>query len=278
MKFKKSRAEYITNIVLFSHVCILIFLIVSLGFINYGWSSNRKGYDYLFYGIDNFPLLAFQASLSYYLNFNELIPLSLVISLEVVKIIQTAFINYDTELCSITSDQQGKCLNFTLHEDLGAIKHIFTDKTGTLTCNKLTFRGLSIGFQDRATKFENKDDEVLMKDIRSLIEDQSQKMQSEYEIMPDIKTMKNQAQLLITGIALCNEVVVVQTKNGPEYHGQSTDEINLLDMAKRSGYEMIKRVNDDIQLRLPDREEDVNFKILQKFDFNSDRKRMSVIV
>ena len=49
-------------------------------------------------------------------------------------------------------------------------------------------------------------------------------------------------------------------------------------MAKRSGYEMIKRVNDDIQLRLPDREEDFDFKILQKFDFNSDRKRMSVIV
>ena len=63
----------------------------------------------------------------------------------------------------------------------------------------------------------------------------------------------------MTGIALCNEVVVVQTKNGIEYHGQSTDEINLLDMAKRAGYEMIRRVNDEIKLRIPDREEDVNY-------------------
>ena len=155
MKFKKSRAEFITNIVLVVHILILGALIFSMGFANYFWSINRESYDYLFYGITNFPLFSFEAGLSYYLLFNQLIPMSLVISLEIVKILQTAFINYDAEFCSLTQDQQGKCLNFTLHEDLGAVKHIFTDKTGTLTCNKLTFRGVSIGLENEACYFEN---------------------------------------------------------------------------------------------------------------------------
>ena len=84
--------------------------------------------------------------------------------------------------------------------------------------------------------------------------------------------------MLLMNIALCNDVVVVQTKNGTEYHGSSTDEITLLDMAKRCGYEMIRRVNDNIYLKTPGSSEEVMYRVIQKFEFNSDRKRMSVIV
>ena len=48
-------------------------------------------------------------------------------------------------------------------------------------------------------------------------------------------------------------------------------------MAKKCGYEMMKRLNDIIYLRTPDGVEQV-YKVIQKFEFNSDRKRMSVIV
>ena len=49
-------------------------------------------------------------------------------------------------------------------------------------------------------------------------------------------------------------------------------------MAKRCGYEMIRRINDNIYLKTPGSEEEMMYKVIQKFEFNSDRKRMSVIV
>ena len=59
MKFKRSRAEYITNVVLVAHVLILIVLIISMGFANYFWSYNHQNYEYIFYGVTNYPLFAF---------------------------------------------------------------------------------------------------------------------------------------------------------------------------------------------------------------------------
>ena len=57
------------------------------------------------------------------------------------------------------------------------------------------------------------------------------------------------AHLLFLNIGLCNDVVVIESKRGPEYHGSSTDEIALLEMARKCGYVMTKRFNDNIFLR-----------------------------
>jgi P-type E1-E2 ATPase len=37
-----------------------------------------------------------------------------------------------------------KCQTLNLHEDLGTIEYVFSDKTGTLTQNELLFRSVSI--------------------------------------------------------------------------------------------------------------------------------------
>ena len=42
-------------------------------------------------------------------------------------------------------DQPCVCMNKSLHEDLGRVKMIFTDKTGTITENKLEFFSCIIG-------------------------------------------------------------------------------------------------------------------------------------
>jgi len=50
-------------------------------------------------------------------------------------------------------------LDFSIHEELGDVDYVFTDKTGTLTANILTFQGCSLDGQAYSvTKEDSKRD------------------------------------------------------------------------------------------------------------------------
>ena len=59
----------------------------------------------------------------------------MIITLEMVKIIQSYFISSDIDLYSAYKDRYASVFSSNLNEDLGQIDHIFIDKTGTLTSN-----------------------------------------------------------------------------------------------------------------------------------------------
>ena len=82
---------------------------------------------------------------------------------------------------------------------------------------------------------------------------------------------------MFLNLCLCNDIVVVNNHGVEEYHGQSTDEITLLNFMKQVDYSMVKRTNNGITLKTVN-EETVEYRVLEKFEFSSDRKRMSVIV
>lgn len=66
-------------------------------------------------------------------RFQNIVPISLYISVEVVRGCQALFIYFDSEICYKKTDQPAIARNFTLSDDLGQIEYIFSDKTGTLT-------------------------------------------------------------------------------------------------------------------------------------------------
>ena len=81
----------------------------------------------------------------YFILLNTLIPISLVVSIEFVKLIQTPFIQHDIGMYDEESLKQCKCLSMTLHEELASINYVFADKTGTLTSNIMQFKACTIG-------------------------------------------------------------------------------------------------------------------------------------
>ncbi|KAG5458453.1 MAG: hypothetical protein BJ554DRAFT_1314, partial [Olpidium bornovanus] len=78
--------------------------------------------------------------LTFLILFNNLIPISLIVAMEVVKYQQAALINSDLDMYYEKTDTPALARTSSLVEELGQIEYIFSDKTGTLTCNIMEFR------------------------------------------------------------------------------------------------------------------------------------------
>lgn len=76
-----------------------------------------------------------QTWITFLILFNNLVPISLYISLEFVKTIQAYFISQDLMMFYSPLNLPALARTSNINEDLGQIEHIFTDKTGTLTRN-----------------------------------------------------------------------------------------------------------------------------------------------
>jgi len=73
-----------------------------------------------------------------------MIPISLYISMELVRVGQAYFMIRDSEMYDEASNSRFQCRALNINEDLGQVKYVFSDKTGTLTENKMEFQCASI--------------------------------------------------------------------------------------------------------------------------------------
>jgi phospholipid-translocating ATPase len=84
---------------------------------------------------------------TWFIILSQMVPISLLVSTELVKFGQAVFIAWDNLMYYAPNDKEAVVLSSQLNEDLGQIEYIFTDKTGTLTQNKMEFRVGYVGIE-----------------------------------------------------------------------------------------------------------------------------------
>lgn len=314
--FKRTHIDELTNkLVIF----ILGFLAVLLVFSFIGSLVFEEVYgeDFQVYvpyateGIvaDSPVRIAFLQILSNLVILNTFVPISLYVSVEVIRLGQSFFINWDRKMYYEPNDVPAVARTTTLNEELGQIEYIFSDKTGTLTQNIMNFSKCSINGKKYGDLPEDDTDESKEVSVaHSLNNDEStevSKTKSGGIVLepvdlswnsyaePDFKyydeaLVKNcrdeekDCYHFFRLIALCHTVIssVPEGKSPQalEYNAQSPDEAALVSAARNFGYVFLDRTPCSIILKMTNRNEEVEYTLLHILDFNNVRKRMSVIV
>ena len=166
---KKSHLEQIVNLLIIFILLLQLLLCVISSIFNLFWYKNNEEkaqYLKMKNWMKNKYFSSFISFWTYLLLLNTMIPISLIVSIEIVKFCQSLLINWDIEMYSLIKERFSHCNSCSLNEELGQIKYIFSDKTGTLTSNKLEFIACAIGnefFGMTNEELENKDGKTLSK-------------------------------------------------------------------------------------------------------------------
>ena len=76
---------------------------------------------------------------------SNLVPISMLVTIETVRFLQAYFIMWDIDMCDPKTGVQAFVHSSSLNESLGMVNYVFTDKTGTLTQNCMEFKKVSFG-------------------------------------------------------------------------------------------------------------------------------------
>ena len=153
---KQSHLEEMVNwLIKVIFIAQLVFCFL-MGALSSAWNAVYADTTTVYLGTPkNSPLTGIISFFSFLLLLNTMIPISLIVTIEIVKYFQGYFMNNDIKMFSNAKEKFVKVNSCSLNEELGQIKYVFSDKTGTLTSNKLEFKAAAIGSEIYGISDEN---------------------------------------------------------------------------------------------------------------------------
>ncbi|KAK6315898.1 hypothetical protein J4Q44_G00134220 [Coregonus suidteri] len=282
--FKRTSIDRLMNVLvlnIFGFLAIMC-LILAIGNGIWEYQDGSKFAAFLPKGV-NAPFSAFLTFWSYIIILNTVVPISLYVSVEIIRLGNSFYIDWDRKMYYPKSDTPAEARTTTLNEELGQIKYIFSDKTGTLTQNIMTFNKCSINgksygelldFSGQRVEINEKTEKVdfswnNLADPKFCFHDHS--------LVEVVREGNPEVQAFFRLLALCHTVMPEEKKEGELYYqAQSPDEGALVTAARNFGFVFRSRTPESITVM--EMEELVTYELLAVLDFNNVRKRMSVIV
>lgn len=245
--------------------------------------------------------------------YQSLVPVSLYITIEIIKTAQAFFVYSDIGMYYDKLDYPCTPKSWSISDDLGQIEYVFSDKTGTLTQNlmelkKCTINGVSYGRAytealaglrkrqgydvetEAAIERESiaKDREVMIDNLRRIFPGSS-KYDEELsfvstDFVDDLTNTTNQKQKesnehFMLALALCHSVLIEEDPKDPTkslLKAQSPDEAALVGTARSLGFSFVGNTKKGLLIDIQGTTKE--YQVLNTLEFNSTRKRMSAII
>uniref|UniRef100_A0A5F9CQ64 Phospholipid-transporting ATPase n=1 Tax=Oryctolagus cuniculus TaxID=9986 RepID=A0A5F9CQ64_RABIT len=286
--FKQTHVDRLMNILVLWIFLFLIVMCLMLA-IGHGIWENKIGYYFqIFLPWENYVSSSFVSSLfifwSYFIVLNTMVPISLYVSVELIRLGNSYYINWDQKMFYAPKNTPAQARTTTLNEELGQVKYVFSDKTGTLTQNIMIFHKCSINGTLYGDVIDKTGEKVAVSEVSEYKIDFAYNKLADPKFSFYDKTLVEAVtkgdpwvHLFFLSLSLCHTVMSEEKVEGElVYQAQSPDEGALVTAARNFGFVFRSRTSETITV--VEMGETRVYQLLAILDFNNVRKRMSVIV
>ena len=249
-------------------------------------------YDYIFIHYNdknkrgNKAIKILKYFIIFFIDYYQIIPISLYVVMEIIKLYQNILISYDFEIYDLINDKPAESRDTGLIEQLGQIDFLFSDKTGTLTLNQMQFKKCFINGKIYGAEKESNECTDAVYSINGdmsayeLLIGAIKNSNEQQEISSDpyiVKKEKIWVERFFLLLCVCNEVFPTLKNDKICYQSTSPDDIALVKGAQQLGFEFQYRNYNNLTIKNYINHNNYNFEILISIPFNSNRKRMTVL-
>ncbi|XP_053713455.1 phospholipid-transporting ATPase IC [Synchiropus splendidus] len=279
LRVKRTQTEKVLNRVVIGIVLsiLLVSLLMAIGSGVFSYRGTRETDAWTVLVVNGNPVYTgFLDFWSYIILLSPAMPISLYITFEIIHTVHSKFIGWDLDMYWQPGNRFAEVRNTVLTEELGQVGYLLSDKTGTLTQNRLLFRQCCVAgeiYGDVSLRAED----IQPMDLSWNPYSSGGLFMSAPEL---VERLRGQQCLLVkeffTALSLCHTVMVEWKDERPVYQAASPDEESLVNAARELGWAFLSRTREFLVVS----ELGVHrkYELLALLDFTSRRRRMSVLV